>query len=127
MTDRRGSSMKKTAAAAALTLLALLGPGPAAATRLLGDVAQRPAAARARALPVVQMYSGIVTAVRASDPRGVQLEIDGRWWLVLRGRTSVLRDGRLVDVQALAAGQTVRYAPASTMRGESALGVVHVP
>lgn len=124
MTDAWRSSTKKTAAAVMLTVL--LGPGVAGATRLVGDIAWLPAA-RASGVPVAPTYSGVVTAVRSTHPRGIEIEIDGRWWLVLHGRTSVLHDRQLVDERALVVGQAVRYVPATTMRGETALGVVHVP
>ncbi len=99
---------------------------PAAAIRPVGDlpVMSRPAVD----LPAApQTMSGVVTQIRSTDPRGTEIEIGGRWWLVLGGRTALMRDGRPVDVRALAVGQTVRYAAATTTPGEKALGIVHVP
>ena len=101
-------------------------PGPALALRVLGDSPRpRPAAAEAPAEP--QTVSGVVTALRADGARGLRVDIDGRQWLLLNGRTTVLRDGRLADPRSLAVGQAVRYAPASRTPGETALGVIHVP
>ncbi len=126
----KGASMTKIAVSAALSLLVLLGlglgPGRAAAVRPVGDLPV-PAARTAVDPPRPQAAGGVVTGVRATHPRGTEIEIDGRWWLVLRGRTSVLRDGRLLDERALAPGQAVRYAPATLTPGETALGFVQVP
>ena len=83
------------------------------------------AASRLPAPPPVA--SGVVARIRSTDPRGSELEIDGRWWLLLPGRTAMMRDGRPVDARALAVGQTVRYAPATATPGETALGILHVP
>lgn len=108
--------------------LALLAHGPAEAIRNLGEVPPpRGAAAVAPQLPEPPTASGVITGVRTDDPRGMRVEIGGRWWLVLNGRTGVLRNGRLVDAAALAVGQAVRYQLATAVPGETALGVVHVP
>ena len=112
---------------AGFAALVLAGPPPALAMRDVGDLPVRQArsASDTGGPATSDPRTGVVTAVRAvSSPRGVEIEIDGRWWLVLRGRTSVLRDGRLLDESALAAGQAVRYAPASAQRGERALDFV---
>ena len=111
---------------AALAALALLAHGAAQASRMLGTPTSRPASAAARQ-PAPALRSGVITAVRQGDPRGVQVQIDGQWWLVLNDRTAVLRNGALVDPAVLASGQKVRFLPASPTAGETALGTVHVP
>lgn len=112
---------------AALALFTLLAAhGAAEATRMVGDLPVRPAPVASQPAEP-QPASGVVGAVR-TVARGIEIEIGGRWWLVLGSRTAVLRDGRPVNAQqALAAGQTVRYLPASAAPGETALGVLHVP
>lgn len=114
-------------ALAALSL-ALLAHAPARAMRAAGDLPRAPAPVVVTPPPAPPTGSGVIAAVRASsDPRGVRVQIDGRWWLVLDGRTSVLRDGRLVGAEALAVGQAVRFTLATATPGETALGIVHVP
>ena len=119
--------MKLRTSACLLGLALAAAQGPAVAIRIAGAVpdAQPVAASRLPAPPSVT--SGVVARIRSTDPRGSEVEIDGRWWLVLPGRTATMRDGRPVDARVLAVGQTVRYAPATATPGEKALGIVHVP
>ena len=81
-------------------------------------------------LPVAvpDMQSGTITGVR-SDARqiGTQIELAGRWLLVMNGRTVVLRKGVLVGADTLRVGQTVKFSMATLTPGETALGVVDVP
>ena len=76
--------------------------------------------------PVVQR--GVITAIRP-DARliGTQVEIGGRWLLVLTGRTVVRRAGLPVGVDALQVGQTIGFSMATETAGETALGTVYVP
>ena len=101
--------------------------GTTMAIRIAGAVPdpQPIAASRLPAPPPVA--SGVVSGIRSTDPRGTEVEIDGRWWLLLPSRTAMMRDGRPVDARTLAVGQTVRYVPATSTPGEKALGTVHVP
>ena len=77
---------------------------------------------------VPEMRAATITAIR-SDARqfGTQLEIGGKWLLVLNGRTAVLRRGLPAGVDALRIGQTVKFSMASLTPGETALGVVDAP
>lgn len=119
----------KSMVVAALAALALAGPPPAVAVREAGDLPVRQArsASNASRPAAPEPRSGVVSAVRAVASRGTEIEIDGRRWLVLRGRTAVLRGDRLLDESALAAGMAVRYVPASSVPGEQALDFVQVP
>ena len=111
----------------ATLVLALSAHGQALALRAIGDSPQPRSAAAVAPPAAPQTASGVITALQAGDPRGLWVDIDGRRWLLLNGRTSVLRDGRLADARSLAVGQTVHYTPATTTPGETALGVIHVP
>ena len=77
---------------------------------------------------VPEMQSGTITGVR-SDARqfGTQIELAGRWLLVLNGRTVVLRKGVQVGADTLRVGQTVKFSMATLTLGETALGVVDAP
>ena len=76
--------------------------------------------------PVVQR--GAITAIRPDARQiGTQIEIGGRWLLVLTGRTAVRRAGLPVGVDALQVGQTVGFSMATATPGETALGVVYAP
>ena len=76
--------------------------------------------------PVVQR--GAITAIRADARQiGTQVEIGGRWLLVLTGRTVVRQGGLPVGVDALRVGQTVGFSMATATPGETAMGVVYVP
>ena len=76
--------------------------------------------------PVVQR--GAISAMRPDARQiGTQIEIAGRWLLVLNGRTAVRQGGLPVGVDALRVGQTVGFSMATTTPGETALGVVYVP
>ena len=76
--------------------------------------------------PVVQR--GVITAIRPDARQiGTQIEIGGRWLLVLTGRTGVRQGGLPVGVDALQVGQTVGFTMATTTPGETALGVVYAP
>ena len=76
--------------------------------------------------PVVQR--GAITAIRPDARQmGTQLEIGGRWLLVLTDRTVIKRDGLPVGVDALRVGQTVGFSMVTTTPGETALGVVYAP
>ena len=76
--------------------------------------------------PTVQR--GIITAIRPDARQiGTQVEIGGRWLLVLNGRTVVKRAGLPVSVDILQVGQTVGFSMATTMAGETALETVYVP
>ena len=76
-----------------------------------------------REAPVVPLKSGVITGTRAD---GAQLEIDGKWYVVKRGRTQVMRKDAVVGLATLTKGQKVRYRMASAVVGESALEVVYV-
>ena len=80
------------------------------------------------AVAVPEMQSGTITGVR-SDARqiGTQIEVAGKWLLVMSGRTVVLRKGVLVGADTLRVGQTVKFSMATLTPGETALGVVDVP
>ena len=80
------------------------------------------------AVTVPEMQSGTITGVR-SDARqiGTQIEVAGKWLLVMSGRTVVLRKGVLVGADTLRVGQTVKFSMATLTPGETALGVVDVP
>ena len=76
--------------------------------------------------PVVQR--GAITAIRPDARQiGMQIEIGGRWLLILTGRTVVRRDGLPVGIDALRVGQTIGFSMATTTPGETALGVVYAP
>ena len=78
------------------------------------------------ALPTVQR--GAITAIRPDARQiGTQVEIGGRWLLVLDGRTMIRRAGLPVSVDALQVGQTVGFSMATAMAGETALETVYVP
>ena len=78
------------------------------------------------AAPPVQR--GVITAVRPDARQiGTQVEIGGRWLLVLTGRTVVRRAGLPVGIDALQVGQTVAFSMITTTPGETALGAVHAP
>ena len=80
------------------------------------------------AVAVPEMQSGTITGVR-SDARqlGTQIELAGRWLLVLNGRTVVLRKGVQVGADTLRVGQTVKFSMATLTPGETALGMVDAP
>ena len=80
------------------------------------------------AVAVPEMQSGTITGVR-SDARqiGTQIEVAGKWLLVMSGRTVVLRKGVLVGADTLRVGQTVKFSMATLTPGETALGVVDAP
>ena len=74
------------------------------------------------------MQRGVITALRPDARQiGTQVEIGGRWLLVLTGRTVVRRAGLPAGVDALQVGQTVGFSMATTTPGETALGVVYAP
>lgn len=74
------------------------------------------------------MQQGVITAIRPDARQiGTQLEIGGKWLLVLTGRTVVRREGLPVGLDALRVGQTISYSMATTTPGETALGVVYAP
>ena len=78
------------------------------------------------ALPTVQR--GVITAIRPDARQiGTQVEIGGRWLLVLGGRTVIRRAGLPVSVDALQVGQTVGFSMTTAMAGETALETVYVP
>ena len=78
------------------------------------------------AAPLVQR--GVITGLRPDARQiGTQVEIGGRWLLVLTGRTVVRRAGLPVGADALQVGQTVGFSMATTTPGETALGVVYAP
>ena len=76
--------------------------------------------------PVVQR--GVITAIRPDARQiGTQVEIGGRWLLVLTGRTVVRRAGLPIGADALQVGQTVGFSMATATPGETALGAVYAP
>ena len=78
------------------------------------------------ALPIV--LRGVITAIRPDARKiGTQIEIGGRWLLVLDGRTVIRRAGLPVSVDALQVGQTVGFSMTTAMAGETALETVYVP
>lgn len=119
--------MKTRTSACLLGLALAAAHGTAVAIRTVGDLPEPQPTAASRLPAAPPVASGVVARIRSTDPRGSEVEIDGRWWLVLPGRTALMRDGRPVDMRTLAVGQTVRYAPATATLGEKALGIVHVP
>ena len=71
---------------------------------------------------------GVITALRPDARQiGTQVEIGGRWLLVLTGRTVVRRAGLLVGIDALQVGQTVGFSMATATAGETAMGAIYVP
>ena len=90
-----------------------------------------PDARSGKPLPTVvapPVQRGVITALRPDARKiGTQVEIDGRWLLVLTGRTVVRQAGLLVGVDALQVGQTVGFSMTTTTPGETALGAVNVP
>jgi hypothetical protein len=101
-------------------------PGVAQAFRDAGVIDTGPPLRPDPAPAATDMATGVIDGMRVVHPRGPEVQIAGRWWLVLPGRTQVLRNGVLVDEKALTAGQRVRFLPASKTPGETALGIVHV-
>ena len=78
------------------------------------------------ALPTVPR--GVINAFRPDVRQiGTQVEIGGRWLLVLDGRTVIRQAGLPVSVDALQVGQTVGFSMATAMAGETALETVYVP
>ena len=124
MTTTRGGRLAWGLIAAALAAASL--PGAAQAFRDAGVTRIGPPLQPDPAPSVADMTVGVIDGVRTVHPRGPEVQIGGRWWLVLPGRTQVLRNGVLVGEGALAAGQRVRFLPASKTPGEMALGIVHV-
>ena len=104
----------------------LLACSAALADRVAGLAGIPPAKAMTAQLATAApaLLSGVVSGVR---PDGSQVEIDGKWYVVKPGRSLLLRDGLPIGASALAKGQKLRFSLASTVSGETGLGVVHVP
>ena len=68
------------------------------------------------AAPLVQR--GVITGLRPDARQiGTQVEIGGRWLLVLTGRTVVRRAGLPIGADALQVGQTVGFSMATATPG----------
>jgi len=104
----------------------LLGCGTGWADRVAGiaGIASTRAVPAQTAASAPLLRSGVVSGLRAD---GSQVEIDGKWYVVKPGRSLLLRDGLPIGASALAKGQKLRFSLASTVSGETGLGVVHVP
>ena len=70
------------------------------------------------------LRQGTISAV--NDARD-QIEVNGSWLKLAAGKTQVFRQGRAVDRDVLAKGQTVKFTLMPGQADRFTLGVIYVP
>ena len=118
-----------------ITALALAASTPAWAVRV-GDGAASAAGQNRQPIPVSaaaaashaddssSLRQGTISAVNDAHD---QIEVNGSWLKLAAGKTQVFRQGRAVDRDVLAKGQTVKFTLMPGQADRFTLGVVYVP
>lgn len=101
----------------------LVAQGPSLAALEVGTE-PRPRQARPAPAPNAKVRQGLVTAVNQG---GGRVEIGGVWYVVVTGRTQLVRAGRPVGIDALKKGQSLSFTVLEQAAGPATLGVAHVP